>query len=175
MSDEGDPQRTAREGQRERAEIVEDILREVNPHLDEESYPVGRDELAARYGETVVELPNETEALGDVFDRLTDRQFETPREAKEAVIGEVTGAAIDPGEYNLERDLESDEASEVGSTEDRLEAREASPVDTEPRTAPESIPDETESDPEGVFEGAEAVEDVDREEASEGADIHDEP
>jgi hypothetical protein len=175
MTDEGDPQRTAREEQRERAEIVENILREVNPHLDEESYPVSREELSARYGETAVELPNETESLGDVFDRLTDREYETPREAKEAVIGEVTGKALDPGEYNLERDLEPDEADDLGSTEDRLEANGKSSVETEPRNEPEAIPDETEETPEGVYEGAESVEDVDREgEDEESEDITDE-
>jgi hypothetical protein len=175
MTDEGDPQRTAREEQHERAEIVENILREVNSHLDEESYPVRREELSARYGETTVELPNETEALGDVFDRLTDQEFDTPREAKEAVIHEVTGKAIDPGEFNLERDLEPDEAGDLGSTEDQLEAAEESPVDTEPRNDPEAIPEETEEAPEGVYEGAESVEDIDREdETEETEDITDE-
>jgi hypothetical protein len=175
MTEEGDPQRTAREGQRERAAIVENILREVNPHLDGESYPVRREELSARYGDTAVELPNETETLGDVFDRLTDQEFDTPREAKEAVIHEVTGKAITPGEFNLERDLEPDEAGDLGSTEDRLEASEASPLDTEPRNDPGAIPEETGETPEGVYEGAESVEDVDREEEDEESeDITDE-
>jgi hypothetical protein len=110
-----------------------------------------------------------------VFDRLTDREYDTAREARKAVLNEITGNAWVPGEFNLERDLEPDEAGDVGETDHRLEAAEESPVDTETRPAPEAIPDEAEEGPEGVYDGAEAVESDDREEEPESEDIYEEP
>jgi hypothetical protein len=38
------------------------------------------------------------------------------------VLSEITESALDPGEFTYERPLEPDEASELGSIEDRLEA-----------------------------------------------------
>ena len=106
----------------------------------------------------MVELPNETESLGDVFDRLTDAEYETPQEARAAVVGEIAGA-VGPDEYNPERDLDPRSASRLGTVEDPL-VEERSPVDAEPRSGPEAVPDDT--DPEGVYDGAEAVEPDDR-------------
>ena len=154
-----DPQDASRQNQRELAAAAERVLRAVDPDLEAHSYPVRREELAARYGDTMAALPNETESLGDVFDRLTDREYETPREARAAVVGEIAGA-VDPEAYNPERDLDPGSAGRLGTVEDPL-AGERSPVDAEPRSAPEAVPDEP--DPEGVFDGAEAVEPEDRE------------
>ena len=154
-----DTEDTAAGPRRSGAESVERILREVDGEMDEHAYPVRREDLAAHYGDTTVELPNETESLGDVFDRLTDREYETPREARAAVVGEIAGA-VDPEAYNPERDLDPGSAGRLGTVEDPL-AGERSPVDAEPRSAPEAVPDEP--DPEGVFDGAEAVEPEDRE------------
>lgn len=155
-----DPQDASRRNQRERAEAVERVLREVDPDLEAHSYPVRREELAARYGDTTVELPNETESLGDVFDRLTDRGYETAREARAAAVGEIAGAPVEGDEYNVERDLGPEEAGRLGTVEDPLDWAD-SPVDAEPVSDPEAVPDEP--NPEGVYDGAEPIEAADRE------------
>lgn len=149
-----DPQDASQQNQRELAAAAERVLRAVDPDLEAHSYPVRREELAARYGDTTVTLPNETESLGDVFDRLTDREYDTPQEAKAAVVGEIAG--VDgPNEYNSERDLDPGSAGQLGTVEDPLDG-ERSPVDVEPRAGHDT-------EPEGVFDGAEPVEPEDRE------------
>jgi hypothetical protein len=108
MSEDPDPereQRHARERQRERTESVEDILGEAGQMLGEHKYPATSEELAAEYGDQPLDLRNETESLGSVFDRLVDGRFESADEAREAVYGEITGDAGGPEEYNDERDL----------------------------------------------------------------------
>lgn len=87
---------------------------------DELAYPVRREELATRYADTLIELPNETESLGSVFDRLTDDTYETPAEAREAVLNQLTGAEAGMGEYNDERALEqlAADVSVTGAVED---------------------------------------------------------
>ena len=108
MSEDPDPereQRHARERQHERTESVEDILGEAGQMLGEHKYPATSEELAAEYGDQPLDLQNETESLGSVFDRLVDERFESADEAREAVYNEITGAAGGPEEYNDERDL----------------------------------------------------------------------
>jgi len=51
----------------------------------------------------VVDLPNETESLASVFDRLVDGRFDSAREAHEAVYHELTGRAAGSTEYNEQR------------------------------------------------------------------------
>lgn len=117
MADDSGPdpereQRRARERQRERTESVEDMLGEAGRMLGEHKYPATSEELAAEYGDQPLDLQNETESLGSVFDRLVDERFESAEEAREAVYGEITGEAAGPEEYNDERDLvELDEAA----------------------------------------------------------------
>ncbi|WP_132059210.1 DUF5789 family protein [Halorussus amylolyticus] len=114
-------QQHARERQRERAESVEETLGEAGRMLGEHKYPATSEELAAEYGDQPLDLTNETESLGSVFDRLVDERFESAEEAREAVYGEITGDAAGPEEYNKERDLgeladsESDSESDVNS------------------------------------------------------------
>jgi hypothetical protein len=43
--------------------------------------------------------------MGDVFDRLVDERFDSPAEAREAILNELTGEAGGPAEYNDERAL----------------------------------------------------------------------
>ncbi|WIV65832.1 DUF5789 family protein [Natrialbaceae archaeon AArc-T1-2] len=96
-----------------RAETTESILEDVERHLGEIEYPVRSEELASEYATTPIDMPNETESLGSVFDRLVDEKFESPEEVREAVYGEITGNAGDRNEANPERDLESlDEGDE---------------------------------------------------------------
>lgn len=88
--------------QHERTEHVESMLGDTGM-LDPAKYPTTSEELATEYGDEVVDLPNETESLGSVFDRLTDERFESPEEAREAIYHEVTGQAAGPEEYNEQR------------------------------------------------------------------------
>lgn len=108
MTDENDPesvQENARERQHERAETVEDMLGDAGRLLGEHKYPATSEELATEYGDQQLDLPNETESLGSVFDRLVDERFESPEEAREAVYNEVTGEAGGIAEYNDERGI----------------------------------------------------------------------
>jgi hypothetical protein len=115
MAEDPDPereQRRARERQRERTESVEGMLGEAGQMLSEHKYPATSEELAAEYGDQPLDLQNETESLGSVFDRLVDERFESAEEAREAIYNEITGEAAGPEEYNDERDLaELDEES----------------------------------------------------------------
>ncbi|WP_129114613.1 DUF5789 family protein [Halegenticoccus tardaugens] len=121
-NDPGDVQDDAARRQRERAERVEDVLAEtesLESLLDEAKYPVTSEELATEYGDQEIDLANETESLGSVFDRLAGEEFESSEEAREAIYGEITGEAsrhgeVGQAEYNEERDLQAlaDEADE---------------------------------------------------------------
>ena len=90
-----------------RAESTESILEDVERRLGDVEYPVRGEELATEYSLDAIDLPNETESLGSVFDRLANEQFDSAEEAREAVFGEITGEAGDVHEANPERDLES--------------------------------------------------------------------
>jgi hypothetical protein len=96
-------QEDAVERRHERTEVVEDALGHVGGMLDEEKYPVTAEELSVEYGDEVVDLPNETESLGSVFDRLVDERFESPDEVREAVYHELTGEADGTTEFNEQR------------------------------------------------------------------------
>lgn len=100
------------ERRHERTETVEDALGQVGGLLEEAKYPVTAEELSVEYGDELLELPNETESLGSVFDRLVDERFESAAEAREAVYHELTGRAAGPEEYNEQRavdELDGDE------------------------------------------------------------------
>lgn len=97
--------RKATERKNERAEIVEDIVQDVEDELDDPKYPVRSEEIAETYGNQPTDLPNETESLGHVFDRLSE-EYDSREEIHEAVYGEITGEAAGPEEYNPERDIE---------------------------------------------------------------------
>lgn len=98
----------ARERQAERAETVESILDDTESLFRDHKYPTTSEELAVEYGDEPIGLPNETESLGSVLDRLDQRErFDSPEEVREAVYSELTGAAAGPEEYNQERDLET--------------------------------------------------------------------
>ncbi|WP_435177519.1 DUF5789 family protein [Halorussus sp. AFM4] len=121
MSDDPDPeteQRHARERQRERTERVEDMLGEAGEMLGEHKYPATSEELATEYGDQPLDLQNETESLGSVFDRLVDERFESADEAREAVYDEITGEAAGMEEYNDERDLAELDADAVDEESD---------------------------------------------------------
>lgn len=115
-----DPDRVqdrAEQRQSQRADEVEDVLDDVERDLGEREYPVRSEELAEEYAEQPLDMPNETESLGSVFDRMTDdEEFDSPQEVREALYGELTGHAAGEEEYNEGRDLE-----EVAEAEDETE------------------------------------------------------
>jgi hypothetical protein len=111
MSDDGDSydpdpervQENAVERRRERDEIVEEELGRVGDMLGEAKYPTTSEELAVEYGDQPIDLANETESLGSVFDRLVDERFASAEAAREAIYHELTGEAAGPEEYNEQR------------------------------------------------------------------------
>lgn len=100
-------QDAAEDRRRERAELAEHASRELEGRFNEFNYPVSSEELAVEYGDETIDLANETESLGSVFDRLVDEQYESPTEVREAVYSEITGEAAGTEEYNAERDLDA--------------------------------------------------------------------
>ncbi|WP_226012668.1 DUF5789 family protein [Halomicrobium salinisoli] len=97
-------QESANERRHERTETIEDMLGDAGM-FDDMKYPVRGEELAVEYGDQSIDMPNETESLGSVFDRLVDEEFGSPQEVREAVYDAVTGEAAGPEEYNDEREL----------------------------------------------------------------------
>ncbi|MEY7851324.1 hypothetical protein AB7C87_19240 [Natrarchaeobius sp. A-rgal3] len=100
---------------RRRADHAESILEDVERHLGELEYPVRSEEIAAEYGNEPIDMPNETESLGSVFDRLAGEEYDSPAQAREAIYGEITGEAGDRHEANPERDLERLDEGKQGS------------------------------------------------------------
>jgi len=99
-------QESARHRIDERTESIEEMLGDVGI-FEEAKYPVTSEELAVEYADQEIDLPNETESLGSVFDRIVDERFETAADAREAILHELTGDAGGPAEYNDDRDLRS--------------------------------------------------------------------
>lgn len=100
----------------ERAERVEGTLEAMDTAVEGSSYPTNASSLKAAYSDARSEVANETESLGDVFDRLVPEEYDTPEDAREAILGELTGAAGDErgdlAEYNPERELDEMERRE---------------------------------------------------------------
>jgi hypothetical protein len=104
----GDPHESVDERRHEQVAAVEEILDSVDPALEEHAYPVSSEELAAHYGSTSVELPNETESLGSVFDRLDDREFDSPMAVREEVLRAASDASPEPPGAGAGRSTEAD-------------------------------------------------------------------
>lgn len=102
----------------DRAETTESILEDVERHLGDLEYPVTGEELASEYATDPMDLPNETESLGSVFDRLANERFESAAQAREAIYGEITGEAGGRQEANPERDLDRLDERDGGSLGD---------------------------------------------------------
>lgn len=122
--DETDDRAVPTEHEESLTEHTESVL-EATECLDdlEHKYPMRREELATRYADHEMDLPNETESLGSVFDRLVDRRYETPAEAREAVLNELTGEEHGMNEFNDERSIEqlAEDASATGAVDDGSE------------------------------------------------------
>ena len=112
-------QESTNQRRHDRTETVKDMLGDVGM-LDESKYPATSEELAVEYADQELDLVNETESLGSVFDRLVDERFESPDEAREAILNELTGEAAGNEEYNEERavgTLDNDETEPLGTVE----------------------------------------------------------
>jgi hypothetical protein len=108
MSEPPDPdsvQDSAERRGHERAERVEAVVRLAGDRLGQQTSPTTSEELATECADEPLDLPNETESLGSVFDRLVDERFEATEDAREALYRELTGPAASDDEYNAERDL----------------------------------------------------------------------
>lgn len=134
-----DPQESANERRHEQVEAVQEILDSADPALEEHAYPVSSEELAAHYGSTDVELPNETESLGSVFDRLADQEFDSPMAVKEEVLRAASDASPEPPNAGDGRSPEADHGGTPESVLDDLESetvaestREENPTEVEP-------------------------------------------
>ncbi|OVE85477.1 DUF5789 family protein [Natronolimnobius baerhuensis] len=123
MSDDGPSrdraQDRATERKSQRADTTESILEDVERHLGDLEYPTTSEEIAAEYGSEPLDMPNETESLGSVFDRLAGEQYDSPEEVREAVYGEITGQAGTSNEANPERDLSAGDEEKQGSPSER--------------------------------------------------------
>ncbi len=62
--------------------------------MDEHSYPATTDDLIDAYGDVELELPNGTESLGDVLERLTTETYEDAEQARLAVYSAVSTKGI---------------------------------------------------------------------------------
>lgn len=88
-----------------RAKNSEEASGSLGEMLGEHKYPTTSEELATEYADQEIDMANETESLGDVFDRLVDEHYESAEEAREAAYGEITGEQAGSEEYNESRDL----------------------------------------------------------------------
>ena len=109
-------QNRAEQRQADRADHTESIFDAVERDLE---YPVTSEELATEYATEPIDIPNETESIGSVFDRLVDEQYDSPAAVREAAYGELTGEAGSPNEANLERDLDELDDENAGSVSER--------------------------------------------------------
>ncbi len=81
----------------------------VEEDMDGRKYPVRSEELAKEYADQPLDMPNETESLGSVFDRMTNAgrdEFGSAEEVREALYGELSGRTEGKSEANPERDVE---------------------------------------------------------------------
>lgn len=67
--------------------------------LEQEEYPMGKLALLERYGDREIVLEDDTEPLESVLGPLGEREFESARDVKQAVIGMVSDEAIGRKDY----------------------------------------------------------------------------
>ncbi|SEO47060.1 hypothetical protein SAMN04487948_102573 [Halogranum amylolyticum] len=116
VTDRAESRKSARAGQ------VEHVLDETEALLRDQKFPVTTEELATEYADQPLDLTNETESLGSVFDRMTDYdEFDSSEEVREALYNELTGKADGrtQNEYNDERALEDVAEAEDETRQDR--------------------------------------------------------
>ena len=104
----------------ERADSVEDILESVRRDLGTHRYPVSSEELATEYADRPMDLPNETESLGSVFDRV-DGDFEDEAAAFEAVATEIDRGDHDETRFDSPSEGPPYWDSETAASDERSE------------------------------------------------------
>lgn len=62
--------------------------------LESHSYPFSTEEFIAEFGEHVVELSNGEESVGDILESCGNETYESPIEAREALLNLVDSRAI---------------------------------------------------------------------------------
>lgn len=72
----------------------------------EQRYLTPQKGLATKYGDQMVDLPNEPKSPDSAFNRPADGRFKEPVETREAVFDELSGQEFDPDGFNNERPLE---------------------------------------------------------------------
>lgn len=69
-------------------------LKQVATTLSEHDYPVTSEELAAAHGEEILDYPNGSEPVREVFDLLGPETYDSPEEARTALYSAVSHEAI---------------------------------------------------------------------------------
>ncbi len=69
-------------------------LKKASQLLDEHQYPTDTERLIASHGDYVIDLPNGTETLEEVFNRTGDETYESPQQAQEAMYNAISHKAI---------------------------------------------------------------------------------
>ncbi|AUX10666.1 hypothetical protein AArcSl_3057 [Halalkaliarchaeum desulfuricum] len=69
-------------------------LSDTGDKLDTHEYPATRDEIIQAYGDSTIELPNGTETLKAVLERIADDVYEGPEDARTAVFTGVGHEAV---------------------------------------------------------------------------------
>lgn len=125
---------TATQRASERAErVTEAIGDQAAGLLEDRTYPTTSEELAADYAADPVELPNETESLGSVFDRLPDEEYATATDAQQALAEALATPETTTG-AGTEGDVYEDESTRLDTNTGGTTT-----YDDEPQTEP---PDE---------------------------------
>ena len=69
-------------------------LKEATEMLRLHDYPATTSQLANSYDDYELQLPNGTENLGDVFERVDDETFDAPGEAEATLYSAVSSKAV---------------------------------------------------------------------------------
>jgi hypothetical protein len=91
MPDKDRAQDRMSERKHERADRVEHVIERTEADLGGRKFPVTTEELAAEYADEPLDMANETESLGSVFDRMSEREeFQSAEEVREALYDELS-------------------------------------------------------------------------------------
>lgn len=67
---------------------------ELAGQIEEQSYPITKEELVEDYGERIIEFPNGTESVRDILGSFANETYESPSEARQALFNMVDSRAI---------------------------------------------------------------------------------
>jgi hypothetical protein len=75
-------------------------LKQATRLLDDHQYPTDTDGLVAAHGDYELDLPNGSETLAEVFERMGDETYESAHEAREAMYCALSSKAIGRRHYS---------------------------------------------------------------------------